>query len=148
MESKVMFRYGDPSLDLTLPDALRQRIIGILETAEQTPIICHDGIRELWFIGDRGRTELRLLFLGTMRITVSRVEFQNQRQGTMTKILKLLKGFCLENGIQKIVIQSVATEPMLAFCQKNGFLPDPTASFQLGDEIMGDYVLQIIHPTI
>ncbi|MBQ3570714.1 MAG: hypothetical protein IJA20_08605 [Methanocorpusculum sp.] len=147
MKSPVLFRSGDPSLDLILPASIRQQITDVMEAAEQTPVICHEGIRELWFIGDKGRTELRLLFLGTMRITISRVEFKYQRQGTMTRILELLKDFCLENGVQKIVMQSVATEPMLAFCRKNGFLPDSTASFHLRNEILGDYVLQIIHPT-
>jgi len=146
MESKVMFRYGDPSLDLILPETVRQQITDVLEAAEQTSIVCHRGIRELWFIGDGGRTELRLLFLGTMRITISRVEFQNQRHGTMTKILDILKAFCLENGIQKIVVQSITSSSMLAFCRKHLFQPDPTASLQLGNEILGDYVLQVISP--
>lgn len=147
MKSSVLFRNGDPSLDLTLPESVRRQITQVIEAAEHTPVVCHEGIRELWFIGDKGRTELRLLFLGTMRITVSRVEFQHQRQGTMTTILEILKEFCMESGIQKIVIQSISSESMLAFCRKHQFQPDPTASFQIGDEILGDYVLQVIPPT-
>ena len=87
----------------------------------------HRGIREVWFRGTEG-IELRLLFLGRLRLTISRVAFENQRCGTMSKI---------------IVVQSVETLEMAAFCLKHHFQPDVNVSMEIDGILIGDYKLKI-----
>lgn len=116
----------------------------LLEKQEQTPIEVHREIRELWFHNDDWSSELRLLFLGKVHVLVSRAAFINRRQGTMTKVLGFLEEFCKEHGVSRIVIQSVETSEMAAFCEKNHFTPSPTASMLFDGVILGDYIKEIL----
>lgn len=116
----------------------------LLEKQEQTPIEVHRGIRELWFHNEGWSSELRLLFLGKVHVLVSRVAFINRRQGTMTKALGFLEKFCKEHEVSRIVIQSVETPEMAAFCEKNHFVPSPTASMLFDGVILGDYIKEIL----
>lgn len=115
----------------------------LLQNQEQTPIEIHHGIRELWFHNEDWSSELRLLFLGKVHVLVSRVAFINRRQGTMTKVLGFLEKFCKEHEVSRIVIQSVETPEMAAFCEKNHFAPSPTASMLFDGVILGDYIKEI-----
>ena len=112
----------------------------LIEKAESCSIEDHRGIREIWFRGDNGETELRLLSLMGRRITLSRVCFVNRRQGTMTKVKELLEAYCIENHVPKLVIQSVETKEMSAWCFKNGFQPDPYTTFDFNGFIAGDFI--------
>lgn len=47
----------------------------------------------------------------------------------MTSLLSLFEDFCIRNQVKQILIQSVETPEMAAWCMKNGFIPDPNASF-------------------
>lgn len=96
----------------------------------------------LWFRGP-DKTELRLLLLGTLRLSISRVEFKNKSQGTMQKILEVLIEFCKNKKIQMIVIQSVVTKEMASFCLKNGFIPDTYRSIFSDGYTAGDYYYQL-----
>lgn len=55
--------------------------------------------RSLWFQSKDQETELRLLLMPGMRLTVSRVKFRNRRKGTMTFISQKLKSYCVEKDI-------------------------------------------------
>lgn len=125
---------------LTLSEDLLQKIQSIIE--ERNHCECPYQIRgnSVWFLSTTDETELRLLTLGDISVTVSRVGFSHRRAGTMTEIISLLKLFCKEKGIKKLVVQSVETEEMAAFCRKFGYMPDPNCSLMLDDFVYGDYV--------
>lgn len=127
----------------TMSETGKETLRILLEQQEGEPISIHYGIRELWFHNETWESELRLLFLGSYQVTVSRVAFLHRRQGTMTKELSFLEDFCKQNQIQRILIQSVETPEMAAFCIKNEFVPNPYASFLAGGCILGDYIKNI-----
>lgn len=127
----------------TMSESKRESLRILLEQLEGETISIHYGIRELWFHNETWKSELRLLFLGSYQVTVSRVAFLHRRQGTMTKVLSFLEDFCKQNQIQRILIQSVETPEMAAFCVKNGFTPNPYASFLADGCVLGDYIKNI-----
>ena len=98
----------------------------LLENAEKVPVTCEREFSGIWFQSEDMETELRLLVLSTISVTVSRVSLRNKRQGTMEKIFEFLKDFCCRNHVSKIVIQSVLFPGMAKWCEKNGFTPKPT----------------------
>ena len=107
-------------------------------------IECEKEISGIWLHSPGFETELRLHTLKNMWLTVSRVCFMKRRQGTMTAVSEWLKTFCAAHSIPEIVIQCVQTPEMAAWCQKNGFVPDPIASFPYnGGFIAGDYRLEL-----
>lgn len=62
----------------------------------------------------------------------------------MTDVLEYLISFCKKHNIAQICIQSVETKEMAAFCHKNGFVPNPNASFENKEGlILGDYLLNV-----
>lgn len=123
-------------------DAEREkRIAAIISTGEQCEVDIQHEFNGVSFVGPE--TELRILFLSTIKLTISRVMFKNQRKGTLSKILDELIVFCKENDIEKIVAECVHTKEMAAFCIKHRFTPDPNASIQYADYVDGNYVLQI-----
>ena len=87
--------------------------------------------------------EFRISRLGGIELLISRVCFRNRRNGTMTKILEVLKEYCLDERIQKIRIQSVETYGMMCFCIKNEMIPSPD-NIWLDNVLIGDYDLEII----
>ena len=125
-----------------MDEKTQYEIADVISAGEQCTVIIHRGIREIWFRGTEG-IELRLLFLGCLRLTISRVAFENQRCRTMSKILDLLIEFCRRNEIQEIVAQSVETPEMAAFCLKHHFQPDVNVSMEMDGILMGDYRLKI-----
>ena len=115
----------------------------LLEAQECVPIQCQQELSGVWYHSEFWDSELRILFLMNFRVTVSRVCFIRQRIGTMTRVLELLKHFCRCHAVQEILIQSVETKEMAAWCSKNGFTPDPRATFEFGGVILGDYIMKI-----
>lgn len=111
----------------------------ILESREKVPIICHQEIGGIWLQAQNQETELRLLLMGQIQLTISRVCLVNKRQGTMTTILEQLVQFCQRHNISRLVVQCVQTAEMAAWCHKNGFMPDPYASFEVDGIILGNY---------
>lgn len=77
------------------------------------------------------------------RVTVSRVCFIHQQIGTMTRVLELLKRFCRYHAVQEILVQSVETKEMAAWCSKSGFTPDPRAALEFDGVFLGDYIMKI-----
>lgn len=116
-------------------EALRE----LLEEAEGTPVQYTPGLREIWYRGENTEMELRILFLFNFKITVSRVCFTRRRKGTMTKVFDFLMDFCRNKQIEKIVVQSVETPEMAAWCLKNGLIPDIASSFFMENYYIGDY---------
>lgn len=130
--------------DIILSSKEKENIRVFLEQQEDVPIIVHEGIRELWYQSEDRSSELRLLFLQNMRITISRVEFINRRKGTMTKVLSILESICKKNKVSQIVVQSVETPEMAKWCVKMGFTPNPNSTFPFNDVMLGDYIKQIL----
>lgn len=124
---------------LRFSDGDISRLTQLLEGCEGVRVRCCREMSGIWFSSDESDMELRLLLLMNFRLTVSRVLFAHRRQGTMTKVLAFLENFCKEHNIPEIVIQSVETKEMSNWCRKNHFQPNPSASIQIHDFIMGDY---------
>lgn len=76
-------------------------------------------------------------------LVVSRVGFTHKRRGTMTSVLEELKKICTEVGVPRIVIQSVLTPEMQAFCQAHHIEPDKNTTMQVDDVLVGDYYLML-----
>ena len=129
---------------LTFSDEEVMELTKLLEERKEVDIICTPQISGIWSHNENWETELRLLLLYPYRVTVSRVWFIHKRQGIMIEALDFLIRFCRKHGIQNICIQSVETQEMAAFCVKNGFTPDPNASFESRFGFSaGDYLLSI-----
>ena len=118
-------------------------LIRILERKEGKKIVCAPELAGIWLHDASWETELRLLVLPGIRLTVSRAFFQKQRAGTMTEILIWLKGYCRNQKLPQICIQSVETEAMSAFCFKHGFAPDSGTSMKIDGLLIGDYKLDV-----
>lgn len=129
---------------LTFSDEEVMELTKLLEERKEVDIICTPQISGIWSHNENWETELRLLLLYPYRVTVSRVWFIHKRQGIMIEALDFLIRFCRKHGIQNICNQSVETQEMAAFCVKNGFTPDPNASFESRFGFSaGDYLLSI-----
>lgn len=111
----------------------------LLHRREGVPVQVEKELSGFWFHSDNWKSELRIIFLSTFRLTVSRVCFINRRRGTMTEIGAYLEVFCRTRQIPELVIQCVETSEMVQWCNKNGFSPIPSASMVFDGIIMGDY---------
>lgn len=120
-----------------------QTLKGILEMQERTGIQCDEELSGVWLHSDDFKTELRLLLLKNLRMTVSRVCFVNRRRGTMTTIKDFLVQMCRSRQIPLLVIQCVETPEMAQWCLKNEFLPNPNASLEIDGVCYGDYIKKI-----
>lgn len=125
--------------DVLLDDHTIEEILHVMEKNESCKIDVHRGIREVWFQNRALETELRVLTLFNIQVTISRVFFVNRRCGTMTKIANILERFCRSNNIPRLLVQSVETPEMSNWCLKNGFFPVPTASFEYLGVKLGDF---------
>ncbi len=114
-------------------------ILSMLQCREGVPMQVEKELSGFWFHSDDWESELRIIFLSTFRLTVSRVCFINRRRGTMTEIGAYLEAFCRTHQISELVIQCVETPAMVNWCIKNGFSPIPSASMVFDGIIMGDY---------
>lgn len=128
-------------MEIIFTDKLTRDLIDVIESADNCVLSTLVNFRELWLESEQG-TELRLLALQDFSLTISRVNFINRRQGTMTKVFQILKQFCEERQIGRLVVQSVLTPEMAAWCEKNGFEPDKYASFPANGFISGDWVMK------
>ena len=126
--------------DVLFDNTTIQTLQDILEKQDECTFHIDHGLREIWFKGDNGESELRLLTLSTLLLTVSRVQFSHKRKGTMTKVFSILKDFCERNGVQQILVQSVQTPEMEAWCSKNKLTPDPGASYLYNGHTFGNWI--------
>jgi hypothetical protein len=121
----------------------QEEIHTILQNAERVMIEPHQELSGVWFHSLDWETELRLLYLGRIQITISRVKLRHQRQGTMTAILRTLEAQCRQYQVRQIVVQSVTTDEMESWCSKNGFAPVSSTILVLDGHIRGDFCKQI-----
>ena len=118
-------------------------ITSLLKEREKTDIECIPQISGIWLHDPSWQTELRLLVLPKIKLTVSRVCFQRRRQGTMSEVVKWMIRYCHNHEIPQICIQSVETQEMVNFCLKNDFSPNPLTSFEIDGRILGDYIMNL-----
>ena len=59
----------------------------------------------------------------------------------MSLLLYALKEICEDDGVHRIVMQSVLTREMEVFCHKAGFRVDPNATMEVDGILTGDYIL-------
>lgn len=111
----------------------------LLEQRDGIRYYCDREMSGIWIHSADYQKELRLLILGRMRVTVSRVCFNRKRVGTMTAVLSWLKDFCNRHPIPTVLIQCVETKAMESWCCKNGFVPCPAASALINGIVIGDY---------
>lgn len=55
------------------------------------------------------------------QLVVAKVQFVNRRKGKMSELYKILREIQVSYKTGKIVIESVSTEEMASWCNKNGF---------------------------
>lgn len=128
---------------LTFTENQIETIKNIIEDKDHQKCIVHKSFNTVWIHGETSDTELRISFLGNLRLIISRVKFQNQRCGIMSTLLEELKEICLENNVHTICMQSVETKEMLNFCIKQQFKPDPYCTFDYDGDLYGDYLLTV-----
>lgn len=129
-------------LEVLFSEDDKQNIKKIIERKNSGNLEITESFNSIWYRDSESETELRILFLGEIKLTVSRVAFENKRAGTMTEVYVYLRNFCKEKGIKKIVIQSVETKEMANFCLKHRFEPNQYC-MDAGDYLMGDYEMII-----
>lgn len=77
-------------------------IVSLLKEREKTDIECIPQISGIWLHDPTWQTELRLLVLPRINLTVSRVCFQRRRQGTMGEVVKWMIRYCHNHEISQI----------------------------------------------
>lgn len=129
-------------LEVLFSEEDKQNIKNIIERKNPGDLEITESFNSIWYRDYESETELRILFLGDIKLTILRVAFKNKRMGTMTEIYEYLRTFCKEKGIKKIVVQSVETKEMADFCLKHKMEPNPYC-LDAGDYLMGDYEIII-----
>lgn len=115
----------------------------LLESRDKENYFVNESFHTVWFQAESSEAELRVAFLGNIQLIISRICVSNKRHGVATEILKKLIEICTNQDVHRIIMQSVLTPECAAFCEKNGFKPDPNASFEADGFITGDWVLTI-----
>lgn len=127
----------------TLTDCEIKKIQQILENGEHVAFhVTCSYHHTFWFTNDENEAECRIS-CSRDRLTVSRINLLNRRQGTMTQLYKIFKSICRSHNWHMIVIQSVLTSCMSAWCYKNEFKPDEMASYETDEGIRGDYYISL-----
>lgn len=123
--------------------ALQDELAELLHQNDATEISNIPQINGFWLMGDNEETELRILRLGSIQITVSRVSIINKRRGCMSKIFQKLVDYAQTNGIQRICIQCVNTAEMAAWCEHRGLRHNSTFYHMVEGHKTGDYILDV-----
>jgi len=110
----------------------------IIERKNPCDLDISKSFNSIWYRDMESETELRLLFLGEIKLTISRVAFKNKRVETMTDVYEFLKEICVSKKIAKLVVQSVETPEMAAWCLKNEFQPNQCC-IEFENFLAGDY---------
>ena len=125
---------------LELTEEQTQQLVNIIEEKQSCTCSVNNSMHTVWITSD-GENELRVAFLGHFALVISRVGFVHKRCGTMTALLSALKGICEGYGVHRIIMQSVLTGEMEAFCRKAGFTPDLNSTMEVDGVLTGDYFL-------
>jgi hypothetical protein len=126
---------------LELTEEQTQQLVNIIEEKQSCACEVANSMHTVWITSDDGENELRVAFLGRFALVISRVGFENKRRGTMTALLSVLKEICESYGVHRIIMQSVLTKEMEAFCRKSGFTPDKNSTMEVDGVLIGDYFL-------
>lgn len=78
-----------------------------------------------YYRGRAGTLYLRYNYALEHRLVVATVEFIHRRQGNMTELFSILKQIRRAYSTGPIVIESVVSDEMEAWCKKNGFVLEP-----------------------
>ena len=124
-----------------IPITIIEKIKNLIEEKQNCQLNTDKCLYTYWLRGDNN--EFRISQLGNFKVIISRVEFEHKRKGTMSAILQIIKEYCKREGIATICIQSVETEEMVNFCNKNGLIPDEYATIDIDGMIFGDYLLRV-----
>ncbi|MBQ7077965.1 MAG: hypothetical protein IJM91_07520 [Lachnospiraceae bacterium] len=100
-------------------------IIGIMaEDCNYHIKTCYSMNNALFFDGYyNGHSSELMLRYGETDLIVARIEFAHKRSGNMTKLFKILKHIKQSYHLNSIVIESVQTDEMRAWCKKNNLTP-------------------------
>lgn len=91
------------------------------------------GVEKLFIVSDEG-TDIYVKYFPENTLTISRIGFNKQKIGLGTYFLNECKLICEKNKIDKIVFESVCTDPMISFCKKHGFkLKNNYLNLEYGD---------------
>lgn len=75
-------------------------------------------------------------------LTIARMYLMNSRKRTGTKILNFCKDYAIRNNLKYIVMESVQTPEMMAFCKKHGFVPGGDC-IEFDNVLVGNYTLEL-----
>ena len=90
----------------------------------------HEG--RLFITGYNEETEAQnslMLRLGNKvkkQLTIARISFANQRQGYCTRLINILTEIGIKEGYEAIEIEAIASDEMMNFCDKHGFVNYPS----------------------
>ena len=98
-------------------------IIDIIEKAEKTKLnVTYSPFKNNVMLSAHEQETELYLKLSYNNIIISRVQFKNKRQGTMTRLLKEIILIAHKKEIKSVLVESVLTKEMSSFCIKNGFI--------------------------
>ena len=60
------------------------------------------------------------------QLTIARISFANQRQGYCTRLINILTEIGKKEGYEAIEIEAIASDEMMNFCDKHGFVNYPS----------------------
>ena len=85
---------------------------------------CYGSDRRLFFEGYYNKHYSTLMLrYGRSELVVANIQFAHRRSGNMTKLFEVLKHIKRAYHLDKIVIESVQTDEMSAWCKKNHLTP-------------------------
>ena len=96
----------------------------IIGSSDNTNLTCTKDFDKFWIHSEDYDTEFRFTIFNNSFV-ISRVLFQNQNKGTMTKCLEAIKQYhkMFPNKFNSITIQSEETYGINQWSRKNGFVP-------------------------
>lgn len=108
-----------------IPEVLRPVITLFEEDNDHKPLCLLKIHMGRLFIEGNDEQELMLRLNGPY-LTVARISFRHRRQGYMTRLEQILMNVCQDlPGKKGIRIESIETEEMLRYCQKNNYKQVP-----------------------
>lgn len=108
-----------------IPEVLRPVIALFEEDNDHNPLCLLKIHMGRLFIEGNDEQELMLRLNGPY-LTVARISFRHRHQGYMTRLEQILMNICQNHPEKKgIRIESIETEEMLRYCQKNNYKQVP-----------------------
>ena len=128
---------------------LAERLMLIIGSADNVNLTCTKDFDKFWIHSNDYDTEFRFTVFNDSFV-ISRVLFQNQNRGTMTKCFDAIKQYheMFPDRFNSIIIQSEETYGINQWSRKNGFKPVSSMCIEFTDPagnglICGDWKLCI-----